>query len=439
MQRPVLRETGASAKNKRPLSPLTSMMKPREDNSNGLELFQSLKSELGRNQEQENRKRHPNIRNSALEEELYAEREKNRLLELEINTLEVELAQTRKQLDTTLMKASQTLKMTQEEVRRMKGQEEQRRMELNQTKAEAQQYKQEFCMLESRITELRRVSKASFGFLVSCYEMISQLPERVELSEMAQEAAEFSFDEKRVQPTIVDKEDYIKGKMVKFLHSNSEILDDLGVHELLLKLVEPSQEEQQNSKQASRKRRRSPSKQKAGRRESASKQEVVAVKGDPNDTLQEPGLNKSWQSNSAGKNNSYNININLILNDESLISEANQSNSIVATTNLNASVQSNMLRGFDQELGYEKADQSDSQLVSDSLMYSVSERLRADDSLEICRARYDFTQQSAGDIDLKRGDIIQILGKSPTGWWTGTNTRTGECGQFPSNFVEVVS
>lgn len=439
MQRPVLREIGANSKNKRPVSPLTSIIKTKEECSGSLDLFQSLKSELRRKEDQENRKRQPNIRNSALEEELYSEREKNRLLELEIGTLEVELAKTRKQLEDTVNKASQTLKLTHEEVTRMKRQEAQRRIELNEAKAEAAQAREDFCLLERRVSELRGIAKGTFEFLVSCYQMVSQLPERVEMTDPGQEAAEFSFDEKRLQPIVVDKEDFIKAKMVRFLHLNSETLDDLGVNELLLKLSEVSEETKKVSKPSPKKKSRSPSKQRGARRESGTKVEPVSSKLEASDTIPEGGLNKSWQSSSGGKNNSYNININLILNEESMISDANQSNSVVATANLNASVQSNVLRGFDQELGLEQTEHSESLLAADSLMYSASERLRLDESCELCRACYPFQRQNDGDMNLAKGDIIQILAKSPTGWWTGTNRRTGECGQFPSNFVQVVN
>ncbi|KAF5319562.1 hypothetical protein D9619_008844 [Psilocybe cf. subviscida] len=62
-----------------------------------------------------------------------------------------------------------------------------------------------------------------------------------------------------------------------------------------------------------------------------------------------------------------------------------------------------------------------------------------------CRALYDYqAPASSSEISFRRGDIIEILGKEPSGWWDGLITSepagAGEArrGWFPSNYVVVL-
>jgi hypothetical protein len=51
---------------------------------------------------------------------------------------------------------------------------------------------------------------------------------------------------------------------------------------------------------------------------------------------------------------------------------------------------------------------------------------------------YDYQETGQGDITLYSGDIIVITKKDPSGWWTGKNERSGQTGQFPENYIEMI-
>eukprot|EP01080_Neovahlkampfia_damariscottae_P000050 gene50-4300_t len=50
-------------------------------------------------------------------------------------------------------------------------------------------------------------------------------------------------------------------------------------------------------------------------------------------------------------------------------------------------------------------------------------------------AKYDFIATDSSEISFNAGDLIQILSKDDSGWWNGRNSKTGEIGFFPSNYV----
>ncbi|GAA5856916.1 hypothetical protein JCM8547_008463 [Rhodosporidiobolus lusitaniae] len=58
---------------------------------------------------------------------------------------------------------------------------------------------------------------------------------------------------------------------------------------------------------------------------------------------------------------------------------------------------------------------------------------------EYATAVYDYAAQSAGDLSFAAGDRIEITKRteSENDWWTGRLERTGEEGQFPSNYVQL--
>jgi hypothetical protein len=52
-------------------------------------------------------------------------------------------------------------------------------------------------------------------------------------------------------------------------------------------------------------------------------------------------------------------------------------------------------------------------------------------------AEFDFAGEQDGDLNIRKGELIQVLSKDESGWWYGRiGTRTGN---FPSNFVHSVS
>lgn len=49
------------------------------------------------------------------------------------------------------------------------------------------------------------------------------------------------------------------------------------------------------------------------------------------------------------------------------------------------------------------------------------------------QAMYDFKPQETGELELHRGDIIQVLNRSDKNWWKG---RIGQRkGIFPATYV----
>lgn len=57
---------------------------------------------------------------------------------------------------------------------------------------------------------------------------------------------------------------------------------------------------------------------------------------------------------------------------------------------------------------------------------------------EIARARYRYDAGQPGDLSFEADEIIRILEKPDTGWWVG-QLDDGTKGEFPYNFVEIIS
>lgn len=53
------------------------------------------------------------------------------------------------------------------------------------------------------------------------------------------------------------------------------------------------------------------------------------------------------------------------------------------------------------------------------------------------RALYDYQSTDASSLSFRRGDLIEVLSRLPSGWWDGL--LGDERGWFPSNYVQVVS
>ena len=54
-------------------------------------------------------------------------------------------------------------------------------------------------------------------------------------------------------------------------------------------------------------------------------------------------------------------------------------------------------------------------------------------------AQYDYTKTAVDEIDLKEDDVVINVEIVDDGWAKGTNTRTGETGIMPSNYIEKAS
>jgi len=58
---------------------------------------------------------------------------------------------------------------------------------------------------------------------------------------------------------------------------------------------------------------------------------------------------------------------------------------------------------------------------------------------EVCwaLADFDFVAEQDGDLDIRKGDMIQVLTKDESGWWQGR--IKSRMGSFPSNYVHLIS
>ncbi|CAE7143964.1 unnamed protein product [Rhizoctonia solani] len=55
------------------------------------------------------------------------------------------------------------------------------------------------------------------------------------------------------------------------------------------------------------------------------------------------------------------------------------------------------------------------------------------DTFFLVRAKYDYTPASDSELALRRGELIQVYGTLPSGWWDGV--IEDRRGWFPSNHV----
>ncbi|KAJ1974759.1 hypothetical protein H4R35_003458 [Dimargaris xerosporica] len=56
----------------------------------------------------------------------------------------------------------------------------------------------------------------------------------------------------------------------------------------------------------------------------------------------------------------------------------------------------------------------------------------------IVRCRHKYERQRQDELNLRAGDIVQVLTKDFDTWWVGRNLMTGDKGWFPSDFVKTV-
>lgn len=54
-----------------------------------------------------------------------------------------------------------------------------------------------------------------------------------------------------------------------------------------------------------------------------------------------------------------------------------------------------------------------------------------------CRVIFSYNQDHEDELNLKVGDVIDIVGEEEEGWWKGA--LKGKIGVFPSNFVKEIS
>ncbi|XP_070608044.1 sorbin and SH3 domain-containing protein 1 isoform X7 [Erythrolamprus reginae] len=55
------------------------------------------------------------------------------------------------------------------------------------------------------------------------------------------------------------------------------------------------------------------------------------------------------------------------------------------------------------------------------------------------RALYSYSPQNDDELELRDGDIIDVMEKCDDGWFVGTSRRTQQFGTFPGNYVKLLS
>ena len=48
---------------------------------------------------------------------------------------------------------------------------------------------------------------------------------------------------------------------------------------------------------------------------------------------------------------------------------------------------------------------------------------------------YNYRPQNEDELELREGDIVQVMEKCDDGWFVGTSGRTNLFGTFPGNYV----
>jgi len=68
--------------------------------------------------------------------------------------------------------------------------------------------------------------------------------------------------------------------------------------------------------------------------------------------------------------------------------------------------------------------------------YSSNDNAAEDDNKQEARALYDYEASDEGELSFLDGDVMIVLRKDPSGWWTVE--LNGEIGNIPSNYVEML-
>lgn len=394
-----------------------------------------------------------------LEEELENERQKNEILQQENELLQEQVESNKAEYKQKLEIFSNQIKSynaLQKDL--LRSQEEQKTLEkdIRETLIELDQFKM--------------IAKAALEFVIKAFEIVTLLPEQVEVDSVSRSMMEFSFEEKKGE--LMPKNVFLENKIVKFLEANEKFLSHFKLEGLLLKIID-EYENKKNAADIQRSPRLSPSSSKKNkareqktspkRRSSKLKKLADSFSGMDQSSFDrseevhtEKGLqsshSKSFQNSSGGKSNNYSININLVVNDNSESGTSEQNTSIPIP--VQAQTQ-DMFKLFEKELGCDK-DRSDSSIIfNDSLIYSPSDNsiklsesqqatskpsktCQHKDKNEIVVALFEYAKEKSGDLALTAGDKIKVLSKDPSGWWFGRNLTSCQEGYFPSNFVRIL-
>lgn len=63
---------------------------------------------------------------------------------------------------------------------------------------------------------------------------------------------------------------------------------------------------------------------------------------------------------------------------------------------------------------------------------------RQDEFQQLARVLYDFEPQRPGDLSIKKGDMVVVLGATKSGWGRAKELKTGSVGLIPLNYVDAI-
>ena len=460
---------GEASKAQRPGRQQSQLMRPIMKKNGGDRIDSDLFESLVR--EERGVLRRETQRKGGLEEELYAERERAKILENEIELLEGQLNAARGEY-------RQKIESFRSEI----GVYREMEKEMTQVLREKEEREGEIEVLRRELEEYKNAARAGFEFVFKCLETLTILPEVIQVDSETNDVMEFSFDEKK--KVKMPKSRYIEYQIIKFIENQEVMIAELELEGVVIRIIDECRRKRENDKLEGKLEKDSKQKTTSGSAKKAfgstnkkrSSKKVLADYGDG--SYQESGyvegtgngsVNRSAHSSSGGKNN-YSININLVVNDnnsESMVSEQNQSSQ-------NNQNNRSFIKFFENELGCNKSEGSflegtgnsagcsprydiqnkpqdivksvgvKEQEESDSQDYEEDEDSCGEESRRLpdpedwreqVVAMYDYKSEKKVDLSMKRGDRVLVLGKSHTGWWQGQNLDNGERGYFPSNFV----
>ncbi|KAK7805779.1 hypothetical protein U0070_024070 [Myodes glareolus] len=61
---------------------------------------------------------------------------------------------------------------------------------------------------------------------------------------------------------------------------------------------------------------------------------------------------------------------------------------------------------------------------------------RSQPSQDFYQALYSYVPQNDDELELRDGDIVDVMEKCDDGWFVGTSRRTRQFGTFPGNYVQ---
>jgi hypothetical protein len=54
------------------------------------------------------------------------------------------------------------------------------------------------------------------------------------------------------------------------------------------------------------------------------------------------------------------------------------------------------------------------------------------------RAVHPYSPRHIDELEIREGDIVEVMEKCDDGWYVGTSVRTNEFGTFPGNYVQPI-